>query len=350
VTSDRGEGGAVDLALLHHSALPKTRFSRRPASAAKAKPWIAFGFGAARCAGAVDGVIDGAVKPSHLASLLAEVLEGTGATEGSAKEKPRQKIPARKLRILLVEDNHVNQRVAARILKRMGHEPDLAADGVEAVAQVQARAYDVVLMDMQMPRMDGLDATRTIRALASEAARVPIVAMTANAFSSDRDACFAAGMDDFISKPVNRDKLFDVLEYWSDSSARARPDRGAPSSAASASPVDRDQLRALREELGEDLLQELLASFRTSAADLMAQTEAAIARDERTAADELLHRLKGSAATLSFAGVAQACDRLRRIVRSDGAMDAGDALAALLRSLQESEDLLRPEDNQAAAA
>ncbi|MDQ4134723.1 MAG: ATP-binding protein, partial [Pseudomonadota bacterium] len=224
VTTSKG-GRAIDLALLHHSALPKARFSRRTPKAAKAKPWIAFGFGAARCAGAVDGVMDGAVKPSHLAATLAEVLDGTGAQGRAAKERPRLKIPARKLRILLVEDNHVNQRVAARILKRMGHEAALAADGVEAVAQVQARSYDVVLMDMQMPRMDGLEATRTIRALPGAAARVPIVAMTANAFSSDRDACFAAGMDDFVTKPVNRDKLFDVLEYWSDGGACGRPER-----------------------------------------------------------------------------------------------------------------------------
>jgi CheY-like chemotaxis protein len=205
-------------------------------------------------------------------------------------------------------------------------------------------------MDMQMPRMDGLEATRKIRALPEEVARVPIVAMTANAFSSDRDACFAAGMDDFVSKPVNREKLFDVLEYWGAGSARARPERAMASSAVPASPVDRDQLRALREELGDDMLQELLTSFRASAAELMAQIEAAIAGDERTAADELLHRLKGSAATLSFAGVAQACDQLRTIVRATGPIDTGEALAGLLKSLRESEDLLRPGPESAQAA
>jgi two-component system, sensor histidine kinase and response regulator len=350
VLSGGRDDDAVDLAILHHSALPKSRFARR--NRTTAKPWFAFGFGAARCAAAVDGVIDGAVKPSHLAAVLSEVLDGTGAQGRSPQEKPRPKSPRRKLRVLLVEDNHVNQRVAARILKRMGHEADLAADGVEAVAQVQARTYDVVLMDMQMPRMDGLEATRTIRAMPSATARVPIVAMTANAFSSDREACFASGMDDFISKPVNRDKLFDVLEYWSEGGASARPARGSSASPAPVSPVDRDQLRALREELGEDMLQDLLASFRASAADLMEQIQITIAADERTVADELLHRLKGSAATLSFAAVAQACDRLRTIVRAAGPIDPGEALAALVRCLQESEGLLRPEreDSRAAAA
>jgi signal transduction histidine kinase/CheY-like chemotaxis protein len=352
VLSGGRDDDSVDFALLHHSALPKTRFARRTAPNAGAKPWFAFGFGAARCASAVDAVIDGAVKPSQLAAVLAEVLDGAAAQGRSPKEKPQLKIPRRKLRVLLVEDNHVNQRVAARILKRMGHEADLAADGVEAVAQVQARTYDVVLMDMQMPRMDGLEATRTIRALPSGTARIPIVAMTANAFSSDREACFASGMDDFISKPVNRDKLFDVLEYWSEDGASARPDRGTPASPVSASPVDRDQLQALREELGDDMLQELVGSFRASAADLVEQIQMSIQADERTSADELLHRLKGSAATLSFAGVAQACDRLRTVLRSAGPVDTGDALAALLGSLRESEGLLRPdcEESRAAAA
>ncbi len=350
VLSGGRDDDSVDFALLHHSALPKTRFARRTAPNAGAKPWFAFGFGAARCASAVDAVIDGAVKPSQLAAVLAEVLDGAAAQGRSPKEKPQLKIPRRKLRVLLVEDNHVNQRVAARILKRMGHEADLAADGVEAVAQVQARTYDVVLMDMQMPRMDGLEATRTIRALPSGTARIPIVAMTANAFSSDREACFASGMDDFISKPVNRDKLFDVLEYWSEDGASARPDRGTPASPVSASPVDRDQLQALREELGDDMLQELVGSFRASAADLVEQIQMSIQADERTSADELLHRLKGSAATLSFAGVAQACDRLRTVLRSAGPVDTGDALAALLGSLRESEGLLRPECEESRAA
>jgi HPt (histidine-containing phosphotransfer) domain-containing protein len=181
-------------------------------------------------------------------------------------------------------------------------------------------------------------------------ARVPIVAMTANAFSSDRDACFAAGMDEFVTKPVNRDKLFDVLECWGAGGGRVRTDRAMPSMAVAAGPVDDDQLQALREELGDDMLQELLASFRASAADLMRQIEAAVADSERTLADDLLHRLKGSAATLSFAGVAQGCDRLRLALRADGPAETGEALVALLRGLRDSEDLLRPDGGRATAA
>ena len=337
----------ADLALVHHSVLPKARFSRR---AAASTPWIVFGFGAGRHAGAVEGVIDGAVKPSHLATTLAEVLDGVVAADRPARQRPQLQMPARKLRVLLVDDNHVNQRVAARILQRMGHEADLAADGVEAVAQAQARCYDLVLMDMQMPRMDGLEATRAIRALPGEASRVRIVAMTANAFSSDRDACFAAGMDDFVGKPVNRDKLFTLLELWSERGPRAHPGESALAPAVRPDLVDREQLQLLREELGEEMLEELLGSFRTSATELMRQIEAALAGGDHGAADESLHRLKGSALTLSFAGVADACEHLRTVICDDKAVGAGAALAALRRSLQECDELLQPKDERARAA
>jgi two-component system, sensor histidine kinase and response regulator len=336
----------ADLALLHHSVLPKARFSRR----ARATPWIVFGFGAGRHAGAVEGVIDGAVKPSHLAATLAEVSDGVIASDHPARQRPQLQVPARKLRVLLVDDNHVNQRVAARILQRMGHEADLAGDGVEAVAQAQARHYDLVLMDMQMPRMDGLEATRAIRALPGEASRVRIVAMTANAFSSDRDACFAAGMDDFVGKPVNQDKLFTMLELWSERGARALPGESALVPAVRPDLVDREQLKVLRDELGDEMLEELLGSFRTSATELIRQIEAALAGGDHGAADESLHRLKGSALTLSFAGVADACDNLRSVICDDKAVGAGVALAALLSSLQGCDELLQPEDEWARAA
>jgi CheY-like chemotaxis protein len=116
------------------------------------------------------------------------------------------------LRILVAEDNNVNQLLIRTLLERAGYYVDLVADGVEALRQVQAVPYQVVLMDMQMPVMDGLAATRAIRALHSDAAALPIIAMTANVLAEDRAACAAAGMNGFIGKPINPRSLQQEIE------------------------------------------------------------------------------------------------------------------------------------------
>jgi CheY-like chemotaxis protein len=116
------------------------------------------------------------------------------------------------LRILLAEDNVVNQKLALRLLQQMGYQADVAHNGAEAVDAVGQRTYDVVLMDVQMPEMDGLEATRRIVARWPDAAARPrIVAMTANAMQGDREACLAAGMDDYVTKPIRVDLLVDAL-------------------------------------------------------------------------------------------------------------------------------------------
>jgi CheY-like chemotaxis protein len=118
---------------------------------------------------------------------------------------------AERLRILVAEDNEVNQLVINAMLTQMGHVVDVVRDGVEAVEKVRTGAYDVVLMDIQMPRLDGLAATRQIRALGGSASRVPIVALTANAMRDDLRACLDAGMDDHLAKPLEQRDLARVI-------------------------------------------------------------------------------------------------------------------------------------------
>jgi CheY-like chemotaxis protein len=165
------------------------------------------------------------VKPVRAASLAArfaaaaqEAFASTDAAPEGAARAPAG-APARSgagLAVLVAEDNEINALLARALLARLGHRPTMVANGAQAVATWQAaRAagapYDLVLMDVHMPEMDGFEAARRIRAAEPEGERTPIVALTANAFSDDRDACLAAGMNAFLTKPLDRERLAELL-------------------------------------------------------------------------------------------------------------------------------------------
>jgi len=136
------------------------------------------------------------------------------ATVGQRSPVPRVERQNRPARVLLAEDLKMNQILATAILKRAGHAVDVAENGEVAVEAVQSNDYDLVLMDVQMPVMDGFEATRRIRALAGTVANIPIVALTASVLEQDVEACRAAGMDDFVAKPIDRDALLAAVERW----------------------------------------------------------------------------------------------------------------------------------------
>jgi CheY-like chemotaxis protein len=118
------------------------------------------------------------------------------------------------LRILVAEDNPVNQALALAVLRKMGYRADVAADGQETIDALERQAYDLILMDVQMPVMDGLEATRRIRSRYTGEDRPHIVALTANVMAGDREACFVAGMDDFLSKPIRLEEVRSVVEKY----------------------------------------------------------------------------------------------------------------------------------------
>ena len=130
----------------------------------------------------------------------------------SASDAPRPRTPL-DIRVLLAEDNAINQEVARELLRAAGCEVEVADNGRRAVEMARAGGYDVILMDVQMPELDGIEASRQIRALPG-LSRVPIIAMTANAFAEDRAACLAAGMNDHVAKPVVAEQLFATLHDW----------------------------------------------------------------------------------------------------------------------------------------
>jgi CheY-like chemotaxis protein len=144
-----------------------------------------------------------------LVSLLAHDAAPQRAAEPAKPKMDAQMAERHPLRILLAEDNVVNQKLALRLLSQMGYRADVASNGIEAVESVGRQAYDVVLMDVQMPEMDGLEASRRI--VAAGGTRPRIVAMTANAMAGDREMCLAAGMDDYLTKPIRVEALVEAL-------------------------------------------------------------------------------------------------------------------------------------------
>jgi two-component system sensor histidine kinase/response regulator len=242
--------------------------------------------------------------------------------------------------VLLVEDNPVNQGVARAMLARLGLRMVLAADGAEGVAQVRARRFDLVLMDCQMPVMDGYEATARIRAITQgDARRLPIVALTANAMAEDEQRCRAAGMDDFLAKPYTLAQLQHTLARWLPPSAAApAPTRRAEPAAAVAAdpadPIDATTLAALRTldiDGGETLLRELLAAFVGVAADTRVRIDAALADGDTAAFARAAHALKSAAGNIGARPLAELCRAAEMAARSGDAAESA-ALAVPLRT------------------
>lgn len=158
------------------------------------------------------------VRQSELLATLQRVLNQSAASPAKSTNgrPPIPKLARSNVRVLVAEDNAVNQQVALGVLRRMGAHADAVASGSEAIDALRQAPYDIVLMDVQMPEMDGLEATQRIRHEEAETSKphIPIIAMTAHALQSDRDRCLAAGMDDYVAKPVNPQELYTVLERW----------------------------------------------------------------------------------------------------------------------------------------
>jgi two-component system, sensor histidine kinase and response regulator len=212
------------------------------------------------------------------------------------------------LNILLAEDNVVNQQVAVGILSGRGHRVAVVGNGIEAVEAFGRGAFDVILMDVQMPEMGGYEATEAIRAIERPiGGHVRIVAMTAHALREDRERCLAAGMDDYVSKPIDRRALFQEVEGGS---ACARP--AAPASAGRT--IDRDELLA-RVGGDEQLLREVTQLFLADLPERLAAIDAAVGHGDAEQVRLAAHALKGMACNLSAGAVVESAGELEALGR-----------------------------------
>ncbi len=279
------------------------------------------------------------VRQSQLFDCLATLLEG-GTPAGSAPspEHPTRHAAAetrrRNERILLAEDNPTNQQVATRLLEKMGFSVVAVANGREAVRALEADPFDLVLMDLQMPIMDGFEATRAIRDPLSAVRnrRVPIVAMTAHALKGDRERCLEAGMDDYVTKPVDPKKLAKVTEQWV---GRASADAPALEPAVIVEPVkgsivfDRPGLVARTME-DEELLREVVSCFLEDTPRLIETIREHIRSGDTAAAGAQAHGLKGAAANVGGVALSETSAEMERAGR-DGRLEA---IAALMPELE----------------
>ncbi len=281
------------------------------------------------------------IKQSHLYNVLLDVLDGqpiqvkpSGVTPPAFAPQLAQQHP---LRILLAEDNIVNQKVALLILQRMGYQADVANNGLQVLEAVRRQSYDVVLMDMQMPEMDGLTATRCLCQEFPKGDRPRIIAITANAMQGDREECLKAGMDDYISKPIRVEELVQalrkcqpqnfglpLLDFGLNSTSSKTQITEAEEQLNQAkseikNPIDAEALQSFREMIGENVdsvLAEMIDCYLEDAPILLGAMENAVAQGKAAQLYSCAHTLKASSLTLGATTLSNLCKELEAIGRT----------------------------------
>jgi signal transduction histidine kinase/DNA-binding response OmpR family regulator len=249
------------------------------------------------------------VKQNQLYNALLQVMGGQpiAVSNSQTTSKFDRSLGHRHpLRLLLAEDNVVNQKVALRLLEKMGYRADVAGNGLEVLDALQRQAYDVVLMDVQMPEMDGLITTQRIHQIWPPNQRPWLVAMTANAMQGDREACLRAGMDDYISKPIRTEELIQALR-------RCPPPRTAAMTSTTAvvtGVIDAQALESLRELGGpeaEALLQEIIDTYLEDTPKLLQTIASALARQDAIALKHAVHTLQVTSTHIGAVTLRELC-------------------------------------------
>jgi signal transduction histidine kinase/CheY-like chemotaxis protein len=275
-------------------------------------------------------------KPLKLSLLYDRLLEIFGEAPDAARAatgepSPESVTPAGPLRILVAEDNAVNQKVALRLLERLGYQADMAANGHEALDHLDRAPYDVVLMDVQMPGMDGLEASRAICARWPPRERPRIIAMTAEAMEGDRERCLAAGMDDYVVKPVRLDELARALSRCRPLTTERMAERASVGDGTTTrDALDRRVLDQLREDLGDAAaLREVVSTFLDRSPSVLLALREAAARGDVAAVSASAHALKGTSATLGAFALSSLCAELERLARAGSMSDVVTQVPAI---------------------
>jgi CheY-like chemotaxis protein len=279
----------------------------------------------------VVGIDECVTKPVKHAMLFDAVATSVvGAARKAKSERPIEEVPIRPdVRILVAEDNPVNQKVAVRQLAKAGYAADAVANGIEAVEAVSRHDYALVLMDVQMPEMDGFAATREIRRREVAGRHLPIVALTANAMAGDRERCLAAGMDDYMHKPFSEAELARILD------AHVPP----PSS----DPLDPGVIENLREVGGggDDFVVELAEIYLADAPPRIAVIRDALRTDNAAKLAGAAHTLKSSSGNIGAVLVRDLCTELETIARAGETSRAAAKVEELEREYVRVEHHLR---------
>ena len=304
------------------------------------------------------------VRSGELQQIIGEVM-GATYQEPTTPDAP---LRVAKLtgHVLVAEDNPVNQELARSMLETLGCRVTLVGNGAAAVAAVEKTRFDVVLMDVQMPGMDGLVATATIRQkeARTRGARVPIIALTANAFVQDREACLTSGMDDYVAKPFTMEKLRAALVRWlSPSTGVAAKSNGAeavivgepvaeapPASASTLDPRALDQIRALERPGTPSMLGRVIQVYLSTTPNLLSAMRDGVAQGDSEAVRQAAHSLKSASANLGATQLAQMCQALEGQARAGGCPESGVEVDALETAFQQVRRALEAELAKVSAA
>jgi len=280
-----------------------------------------------------------AVKPIQQKQLFEMIMNVFGTTQPSTTTMTAQshidrtlseQIP---LHILIAEDNIVNQKLLARILKQMGYMADVVSNGAEAIEAVEKNSYDMVFMDVHMPKMDGFEAARQIVNKWDSTKRPKIVAVTADAMEGDREKALQAGMDDYLSKPVRMEQIQAIIERWGQPASFTKGDRPAVSGEQFDDSID-ERLQQLEKETDGDFVVEIVDSYLEQSKINIGKLRESLDAKDTEQATYYAHSMRGASLNVGAKKLAERCQFIEESLETDSTVDLSPALS-------ETEDLYR---------